>query len=138
MKPQLPIHRMKRLAKQRARAKKIPLHQALDDIAHNAGAASWSLLMHQRKTALAVEDPRRVRLRGFTNAVLENVIPRMEPDHPEFVRELWDVDAYLDNHYFRDADLTMDIDEAEHLIEATLWHHIVDFAVEADKLASAQ
>ena len=39
-----PIHRLKRAARQQARAGSIPLHAALDQIAAAEGFASWSLL----------------------------------------------------------------------------------------------
>jgi replicative DNA helicase len=39
-----PIHRLKRAAREYARARAIPLHAALDQIAASEGYASWSLL----------------------------------------------------------------------------------------------
>lgn len=145
MKPQLPIHRLKRLAKLRARDEKIPLHEALDQIARAQGAASWSLFLHLRKTggnpkidALPIRGSIRVKLCNFADEVLENVIAHMEPDTPDIVRWLWNVDTYLDLHFFQEAELPMDVDYAEYLIEATIWHHIVDLAVQADKLVAAK
>jgi replicative DNA helicase len=50
-----PIHRLKRAARDQARAKAIPLHVALDQIAAGEGYASWSLLA--TKHADASVDP---------------------------------------------------------------------------------
>ena len=44
MKLSAPIYELKHLAKTRARAQKIPLHRALDEIARGEGFTSWSLL----------------------------------------------------------------------------------------------
>jgi hypothetical protein len=145
MTTQQPIHYLKRLAKKRARDERIPLSQALDDIAKQHGATSWSLLLHQRETAgepkiqsLPVTGPSRTRLRDFANEMFEYSVRRMEAEHPDITRSLWNVDTYLDDHFLgEEFELPMDIDYAENLMEATLWHHVVDLAVEADKLAMA-
>ncbi|MGJ7579675.1 DNA helicase [Variovorax sp. RHLX14] len=44
MKLSVPVHRLKRLAKELSRGDKIPLHAALDRIAQEEGFATWSLL----------------------------------------------------------------------------------------------
>ncbi len=53
MKLSAPVYRLKRNARLMARAKHIPLHQALDHIARQEGHESWSLLAAR----LAVETP---------------------------------------------------------------------------------
>ncbi|MBJ3783280.1 DNA helicase [Devosia sediminis] len=50
-----PIHRLKRTARDHARASAIPLHAALDQVAAGEGFASWSLLAS--KHADAASDP---------------------------------------------------------------------------------
>ncbi len=54
----LPIHRLKRAARDRARAQSIPLHAALDDVAKTQGFASWSLLA--ARTGQPYSDPQRL------------------------------------------------------------------------------
>ena len=44
MKLSAPIYKLKHLAKSRARANNVPLHQALDEVAREEGYTSWSLL----------------------------------------------------------------------------------------------
>lgn len=46
-----PIHRLKRAARDRARADSIPLHLALDHVAVGEGYASWSLLASKQAEA---------------------------------------------------------------------------------------
>lgn len=54
MKLTLPIFRLKRLAKEMARARGIALHTALDEVAKSEGFASWSHLAAKHATAPTV------------------------------------------------------------------------------------
>lgn len=66
-------------------------------------------------------------------------LPTPPPSSGKYLHTgLWNIHTYLDLHFFQKAELPMDVDYAEYLIEATLWHHIVDLAVQADKLAVAK
>ena len=55
MKLSVPVYSLKRLAKELARVKKMPLHAALDHVAQKEGFASWSLLAAR----LCAESPAR-------------------------------------------------------------------------------
>ncbi|UYO01119.1 MAG: DNA helicase [Devosia sp.] len=48
-----PIHRLKRAAREQARARSIPLHAALDAVAATQGYASWSLLSAHNPATMA-------------------------------------------------------------------------------------
>lgn len=55
MKLSVPVYSLKRLAKELARVKKMPLHAALDHVAQKEGFASWSLLA----ALVSAENPAR-------------------------------------------------------------------------------
>ncbi|MFK3968610.1 hypothetical protein ACI2KT_34185 [Ensifer adhaerens] len=70
------------------------------------------------------------------NAVFESVIERIEPNHPEMTRNLWDAGDYVDRHLLHEGMLPISQDYALSLIDAFLVHHVIDLAGEADRLAA--
>ena len=56
-----PIHRLKRAARDHARAEAVPLHAALDHVAASEGYASWSLLAAQQAES-AIEPAALIRI----------------------------------------------------------------------------
>lgn len=56
MKLSSPIYKLKREAKQKARLKDIPLHQALDQVAEQEGFARWSLLSAKAGVGISAKD----------------------------------------------------------------------------------
>ncbi len=47
---------------------------------------------------------------------------------------MWDPGDYIDNHFFQDGMLPMTLDYADYLIDAFLVHHVIDLAVQSDRL----
>jgi hypothetical protein len=153
-----PIHVLKRRAKLRARKGDIPLHEALDRIARAEGFRSWSLLAAKNPTPIApptknTTNPRsngkpqitslplssedRSAFIETANEVFENVIERIEPDHPEATRAMWNAEDYVDS-FLQDDMLPIDRDYALSLIDAFLVHHVIGLAVDADKQAETE
>ncbi|WP_429819250.1 hypothetical protein [Ensifer sp. B1-9] len=92
--------------------------------------------------ALPLNGDQRAALIEIANRVFEKVIDRIEPENENLTRKLWDPGDYIDNHFFqmlqasgRDGILPMKLDYADYLIDAFLWHHVVDIAEQADKQA---
>ncbi|TBF89212.1 hypothetical protein [Rhizobium leguminosarum] len=85
--------------------------------------------------ALPVTGELRAALIDIANRVFERVVDRIEPENESLTRKLWDPGDYIDNHFFQDGMLPMTLDYADYLIDAFLWHHVVDIAVQADKQA---
>ncbi|MGO6736513.1 hypothetical protein ACCS71_14275 [Rhizobium ruizarguesonis] len=77
----------------------------------------------------------RAALIEIANRVFEKVVDRIEPENESLTRKLWDPDDYIDNHFFKEGMLPMNLDYADYLIDSFLMHHIVDLAVEADRRA---
>lgn len=69
------------------------------------------------------------------NQAFERVMARIEPQHPDATRRLWDADAYIQST-LKENVLPIDRAYALHLVDAFLVHHIVDLAVRADKMAN--
>ena len=85
--------------------------------------------------ALPVTGDHRVALIEIANRTFEKIIDRIEPENESLTRKLWDPGGYIDNHFFQDGMLPMTLDYADYLIEAFLWHHVVDIAARADRQA---
>lgn len=146
-----PIYRLRQRAKLLKREAGIPLNQALDRVAKGEGFQSWSLLIdrnraqraaannHARKaqiTALPLADPDRAEFVEAANDVFETVLERIEAENPEATRKLWNAEHYVDNLLLTDDMLPIDRAYALSLIDAFLVHHVIDLAVQADKLAA--
>lgn len=69
------------------------------------------------------------------NQVFESVIDRLEPQHPEATRKLWDAGFYVDNVLLTEDMLPISCGYAQSLIDASLVHHVIALAVQADQEA---
>ena len=146
-----PINELKRKAKLLGRSEGIQLNQALNRIAKEEGYVSWSLLIHDyqaqkpkpsteartgyRITSLPLSDIHRKEAIDLANSTFEMVMRRIEPDNPKDTRALWSAETYVDHHHLSEDMLPIDSDYALSLIEAFLWHYVVDLATQADKAA---
>jgi hypothetical protein len=146
-----PIHELKRKAKLMRRQSGIPHNEALNCIAKEEGYSSWSLLIRKYEDQkprpqvmpsdsyvidkLPFGPEYRAEAIKLANHSFEEAMRRMEPDNPEITQKLWSVDDYVDNHHLKADMLPIDSDYALSLIEAFLWHHVVDLAVKADEMA---
>jgi hypothetical protein len=61
----------------------------------------------------------------IANSVFENVLERVEPEHPHLVRKLWDPENYIDEILLKPDMLPIDRDYALSLIDAFLVHHVI-------------
>lgn len=147
-----PIYVLKRRAKQLSREAGIPLNQALDRIARDEGFQTWSLLIARGQstgavpspdsekmqiTSLPIDEPDRTEFVRTANEVFEVVLERIEAQHPDATRRLWNAERFVDELLLRDDMLPIGRDYALSLIEAFLVHHVVNLAVEADEQATA-
>lgn len=92
---------------------------------------------HAIIASLPLSGADRAALVEAANTVFENVIERIEPSQEAMTRILWDAGHYIDHHLFTNGMLPITQDHAVYLIEAFLVHHVIDLAVEADKLAAS-
>jgi hypothetical protein len=90
---------------------------------------------HAAITSLPVGGAERTALIAAANSAFEAVLDRIEPANEALTRSLWDADHYID-HDFGRYEIPMKVDYAVYLIEAFLVHHVIDLAVEADRLAA--
>ena len=70
------------------------------------------------------------------NEVFETVMWRMEPNNPELTRELWKPEIYIDEVLLPELMLPVSREYALYLIDATLVHHVLGLAVQADEIAA--
>ncbi|MBL1146102.1 MAG: hypothetical protein HND56_07215 [Pseudomonadota bacterium] len=87
-------------------------------------------------TSLPLDQANRAEFIEAANRVFEAVIWRMEPNNPEQTRKLWNAENYIDNLLLTDDMLPISKDYALSLIDAFLVHHVLDLAVQADKMAA--
>jgi hypothetical protein len=78
--------------------------------------------LHAAIEAQPLQADERAALVEIANRVFEKVVDRIEPENKNLTRELW-------------VPVEMKLDGADYLIDAFLWDHVVDLAVEADKRA---
>ena len=86
-------------------------------------------------TSLPLNDNDRPVFIEAAKRAFENVMWRMEPDHPELTRSLWNPELYIDEILLRNDMLPIDRDYALSLIDAFLFHHVLDLVVQADDMA---
>jgi hypothetical protein len=145
-----PIYELKRQAKLLRREAGIPLNQALTRIANQEGYVNWGLLIkdHESKklkptaipkagyliTAFPVDAEYREEAIALANATFKKVMRRIEPNHPEKTRSLWDAEKYIDDHHLSADMLPIDSEYALSLIEAFLVHYVIKLAVQADDM----
>ena len=84
-------------------------------------------------TRLPLEGTDRAEFIKAANAVFEQVLKDIEPEHVQTTKALWDVDRYIDHHLFEPKMTPIDRDYALSLIDAFLPQHIIGPAVEADE-----
>lgn len=146
-----PIYELKRKAKLLRRKEGIPLHQALCRVAKQEGYTSWGLLIRDYEAQkpkpiakpkasclierLPVDAEYRRQAIDLANDTFEMVMRRIEPNNPKETRALWDAAEYVDNHHLSADMLPINSEYALSLIEAFLVHHVIDLAVQADRMA---
>jgi len=148
-----PINQLKNRAKKLRRSEDIPLNQALARIAKEEGYSSWGLLIRDfeaRKqkpklrlrtgyqiTSFPLEDTYRKEAIEIANRTFEMVMRRIGPDNPIETRGLWDAEEYVDHYHLSTNMLPIDSEYAHSLIESSLFHYVVDLAVQADHKAKS-
>lgn len=146
-----PINELKRKAKLLRRSEGIALNQAYARIAKDEGYASWGLLIRDYEaqttkpnvplraghmiTSLPVDDAYRRKAIELANSTFEMVMRRIEPDNPGETRRLWNAAEYVDHHHLTSDMLPIHSEYALSLIEAFLFHYVIDLAVQADRKA---
>jgi len=88
-------------------------------------------------SALPLVGAHRKKFIGTANSVFEYVLERVEPQHPELVRKLWNPEEYIDKLLLKPDMLPIDRDYALSLIDAYLVHHVIELAVETDTASEA-
>jgi len=147
------INELKRRAKMLRRKTGIGHCKALDTIANEEGFSSWSLLLAKRsqhisllvnqtqsnfdETRPTIEEYRQQAIE-LANSTFEMAMRRIEPDNPELTRSLWDVEDYIDNRHLEQNMVPDDPEISLSFIEATLWHHVVELAVQADDMVETE
>ncbi|OCX51917.1 hypothetical protein BEL04_18110 [Mucilaginibacter sp. PPCGB 2223] len=84
---------------------------------------------------LPLSDKDRKKFIKTANEVFETVMWRMEPDHPELTRKLWDAEFYIDKVLLPELNLPIGREYALSLIDAFLFHYVLELAVKADETA---
>jgi hypothetical protein len=137
-----PIRVLKSQAKKLARDEGITHLEALDRLAKREGFQRWSHLVASvsstaEKREIIASLPLLPAERGdlivSAKRAFERVLDRMEPDHPQKIRDLWNVADYVDNHLLGEGMLPISYNYALSLIDAFLVHHVIDLAGRADK-----
>lgn len=91
---------------------------------------------HATITSLPLSGDERAEFIRTANHVFESVIERIEPNNLEMTRSLWDAGHYIDHHLLHEGMLPISRNYALSLVDAFLVHHVIDLAVEADKLTN--
>jgi len=69
------------------------------------------------------------------NRSFERVFKRIEPEHPEQTRKLWDAQKYIDEDVLTPDKLPIDRDYALSLVDAFMVSYVIQLAVKADEQA---
>lgn len=69
------------------------------------------------------------------NLSFERVFDRIEPEHPELVRKMWDAEKYIDEDVLTPDRLPIERDYALSMINAFMVGYVIQLAVEADNQA---
>ncbi len=91
---------------------------------------------HATIATLPLSGEDRAEFVQAANHVFESVIERIEPNNLEMTRSLWDAGHYIDHHLLDEGMLPISRDYALSLIDAFLVGHVINLAVEADKLTA--
>ena len=89
---------------------------------------------HSYISTLPLTDADREEFIGTANQVFENVLDRIEPNNRELTRALWDPEHYIDRYFLSSDMLPISREYALSLIDVFLVHHVINLAVEADKI----
>lgn len=87
-------------------------------------------------SALPLAGADRIEFLETAELGFERVMQRVEPDHPDLVRNLWNAENYIDEVLQQDM-LPIDKDYALSLIDAFLVQHVIQLAVETDQQAES-
>jgi hypothetical protein len=85
--------------------------------------------------SLPLSDKDRKEFIKTANEVFETVMWRMEPDNPELTRKLWNAEFYIDRVLLPELTLPIGREYALSLIDAFLFHYVLELAVQADEIA---
>lgn len=85
-------------------------------------------------TSLPLSKEDRAEFIETANSVFKTVVWRMEPRNPELTRKLWDAEDYVDKLLTTNM-LPISKNYALSLIDASLVHHVLGLAGQADKIA---
>lgn len=83
-------------------------------------------------SALPLAEADRIEFLETAESAFERVMQRVEPEHPDLVRNLWNAENYIDEVLQQDK-LPIDKDYALSLIDAFLVQHVIQLAVETDE-----
>jgi hypothetical protein len=86
--------------------------------------------------SLPLSDKGRKKFIKTANEVFETVMWRMEPDNPELTRGLWNPDIYIDEVLLPKLELPISREYALYIIDASLVHHVLRLAIQADDNAA--
>jgi len=91
----------------------------------------------EKITLLPLADEYREEFIQEANRLFERIFNRIEPEHPEATRRLWDVERYIDEDLLRPDMLPIRKDCALSLIDAFLVGHVIQLAAQADDIAES-
>ncbi|MEO7214698.1 hypothetical protein [Mucilaginibacter sp.] len=85
--------------------------------------------------SLPINKKHREEFINEANRSFERIFERVEPEHPEQTRMLWDAEKYIDEEFLKPEMLPIDRDYALYLIDVSLVQYVIGLAVEADNNA---
>lgn len=85
--------------------------------------------------SLPLSDRDRAKFIKTANEVFNRVFEHVEPDHPELTRKLWNSEFYIDKVLLPELKLPIGRNYALYLIDATMVHHVIGLAEQADDAA---
>lgn len=88
-------------------------------------------------SALPLVGADRIEFLETAELAFERIMKRVEPDHPNLVKNLWNAENYIDEIMLNQDMLPIDKDYALSLIDASLVHHVIELAVETDNQAES-
>lgn len=89
----------------------------------------------EQVTSLPISEDYREEFIKEANWSFERIFKRIEPEHPEQTRKLWDAGKYIDEELLRPDMLPIDRDYALSLVDAFLVGYVIQLAAQADREA---
>ena len=86
-------------------------------------------------TSLPLKGKHRGDFIEAADRVFEDIISRMQPNHPDIIRKLWNVEFYIDKVLLRLDMLPIDMEYALSMIDTFLAHDVLELVIQADKIA---